>query len=350
MSASAISATDVEVFRRLANAAVVDVQVESRTRKATAEMRQAMERAAAAVAPRAVEEPASPVESCSSRGRKATSNFQRAQEAAAAEAAEATRRREAAPPSPPQRQERPSPAPSPDSSPVARSRRSAPPESPPPRSPRLRRETRPAEDAEEEDEELSERGDARPPRGTEQERLEKQGYLIELSSLRQKGVQLSREFSLSDSLAELEFEVQKQNNNATTRHSVAFMRDMLRIAINGIEIGNSRFGPFLSIDGWAESVTQDMTKYEHALERLYKRYWRKTQMSPVMELGWLLLGSMVAWHFKSKFLGPPAAAPRRETPAPANQRAPPAAPSRATRAATRSTRPVLRPPSSLFSM
>ena len=77
--------------------------------------------------------------------------------------------------------------------------------------------------------------------------------------------------------------------------------------------------------------------------------WRKSQMSPVMELAWLLVGSMVAWHFKSKFFGPPAAS---VTP-PAPQQAPPTeaqgARSRASsRSQARSARPILRPPSALF--
>ncbi len=41
--------------------------------------------------------------------------------------------------------------------------------------------------------------------------MEKQSFLIELAGLRQKGVQLSRDFTMQDSLAEMEFETQKQN-------------------------------------------------------------------------------------------------------------------------------------------
>ena len=110
---------------------------------------------------------------------------------------------------------------------------------------------------------------------------------------------------MNDSIAELEFEIQKQQNNMTTRQHVTFMRDMLKIGINGLEIANTRFGPFLSIDGWAETVTQDMNKYEPPLEKLYRRYFRRSQMSPVMELAWLLVGSMSAFHFKNKFFAPP---------------------------------------------
>ena len=357
MSASTISATDVEVFKRLSNPAVVDVQVESRTRRATVEMRQALDKAATAVkaSTRATpddEDAASPAASSASSGRaeKTRSSFRIAQEEVAEEqrkteeweAATETRERQEAQP-------RVAATPAPE-----RSRTSA--QAPAPRS-----TTAPIQEEEEEDDEEEEEAEHRrrpdSRRGTEGERLEKQGFLIELSNLKQKGIVLSRDFGMDDTLAELEFEVQKQNNNITTRHNVTFMRDMMRIAINGIEIGNNRFGPFLSIDGWAESVTQDMSKYEHVLERLYKRYWRKSQMSPIMELAWLLVGSMVAWHFKSKFFGPPSAsASGRQNqnvsapiPVPTTGRASaPTVRGRTGQNRPATARPILRPPSALF--
>jgi hypothetical protein len=201
-------------------------------------------------------------------------------------------------------------------------------------------------------------------RDPEKIRIEKQGYLIELQGLERKGIVLSRQFSMNDSIAELEFEVQKQQSTLSTANAVSFMRDSLRMAFSGIEIANNRLGPFLSIDGWATTMTSDMKRFDNALERLYKRYWRKQQMSPIMELAWIILGSLVAHHFKSKFFGP--TRPRGEEPS-----RPPAAPPAATRApptlrrgtpaqapppagldsppkARPAVRPVLRPPTSLF--
>ena len=155
---------------------------------------------------------------------------------------------------------------------------------------------------------------------SDSERLEKQGYLIELQNLEKGGVKLSRSFNMTDSVAEMEFELNRHLSAESTQNAVSFMRDTLRIAVTGLEAGNARFGPFLSIDGWADSITRDMKRYDHSLERIYKRYWRKQQMSPVMELAWLILGSMISWHFTSKVFGaarsPPHAqnAPRAPSP------------------------------------
>ena len=319
---STISATDIEVFKRLANPVVVDVQVESKTRRA-AEMRRAMERAAAAVQ----EEPASPARSArsarSAGSGRGLSAFRQAQEQAVAEAAELLKDRARTQVRPAEETKQEEPA----------------------KQEPAKREEGPSKDESSESEAGSwarpERRKRRTTSDSEATRLEKQGFLIELSNMRRnKGVHLSREFTMDDTLAELEFEIQKQNNNATTRQHVVFMRDVMKMGINGLEIANARFGPFLSIDGWAETVTADMTKYEPPLEKLYRRYFRSSQMSPIMELSWLLVGSMVAFHFKNKwFAGPPAS----------KQPPPPRANSPKARA-TRSTRPVLRPPAPLFGL
>jgi hypothetical protein len=173
--------------------------------------------------------------------------------------------------------------------------------------------------------------------------MEKQGYLIELRRMQSRGVELSRRFTEEDSLAELEFEVAKQNAAVSTENSVSFMRDMLRLVITGLEIGNNKLGPFLSIDGWAEATTHDMHRYDHALERIHRRYFRKQQMSPIMEMGWLLLGSLGMWHFKSKFLGvTPTGRPVAQPAAPPARAAAPAP--------TGGGRPVLRAPGGVFGL
>ena len=189
-----------------------------------------------------------------------------------------------------------------------------------------------------EDEDAGERVGEDPAR--ESEAAEKQGLLIELQALEARGVRLTRSFTIESSAADMEFEISRHAAASATRNGVAFLRDALRLLVTGIDLGNARFGPFLSIEGWAESITGDMARYDHTLERIYKRYWRRQQMNPVLELAGLLVGSMVTWHFRSKFLGPSQAArpqaPQRGAPAPGEKTG--------AAEALRRTRPTLRPP------
>lgn len=356
---SSVSTTDVNVFKRLANPAVVDVHVQSRACRATSEMKQALEQAAHLATFTKTDESAvggSPQGSSTSTPRTLPkSTFQKAQELAAREVSQAWSARELVCEAPVLQT-----ATRPVCSVSSMGNRETRTPSCPGDSNSLKWERAPlsapseSDGGDVEESKLPAAGKREKPRDDEGERLEKQGYIIELANMRQKGVELSRNFTMDDSLAEMEFEMQKQQNNTTTRQHVAFMRDMLKIGINGLEIANTRFGPFLSIDGWAESVTSDMSKYEPPLEKLYRRYYRRSQMSPIMELAWLLIGSMAAFHFKNKFFQPtdstrsvPPSAEHSARPKPARRATPS---DRFKTAAARSGRPVLRPPSSLFGM
>lgn len=300
MTGSVVSSTDVQIFKRLANPEIADVELLPPTgqresqRKVTASLREAVERAGK----EEVDAPASGAKSVLERAME-TARAARKEEAETdhhRRSSEPEESKSSRPP-PPEEEPPPRPAPQPPSPPTT-----------PPRRPPPDKKTPVTKNREE-----SSRQPAHPPSlgaahddsddKEEDERMEKQGYLIELRRMEARGVELSRRFSENDSLAELEFEVAKQNAASSTENSVNFMRDMLRLVITGLEVGNNKLGPFLSMDGWAEATTRDMHRYDHALERIHRRYFRKHQMSPIMEMGWLLLGSLAMWHFKSKFLG-----------------------------------------------
>ena len=65
-------------------------------------------------------------------------------------------------------------------------------------------------------------------------------------------------------------------------------------------MANSKLGPFLELL-WAGKC-QEIHKYDNALGRLYKKYWRKSSMSPEMELACGILGSLGMHHFKKKVM------------------------------------------------
>ena len=353
---STVSSTDVDIFRRLSNPEVVDINVSGNnsTRLMAAHMRKAIARATTEAAAQEVqdeneeeedEEPQSGTGggSSSSAAAAAPSRLSQAMSSMATQRSTPVEQ----PPEPmPRIPEVPRPPTRPETSA---------PTIPMPRvAPSMPARPEPSVISEEASD-----GEAEPgPRDPETQRLEKQGLLIDLQALQRKGVTLSRQFSMKDSIESIELELQKQQNNLSTAAAVTFMRDALRMAFTGIEIANAKMGPILSIDGWAESLSSDMKRFDGALERLYRRYWRKTTMSPIMELAWIILGSLVTCHFKNKFFGPMPKPAAQAAPMPEPPRAPPVARSKATQRfssgtpsvpkATGSLRPTLRPPSSMF--
>lgn len=131
--------------------------------------------------------------------------------------------------------------------------------------------------------------------------LEKQSVLLELGRLEMKGITLTRRYTMNDRVEDMQFEVRRHLLNQEEQRAVQFMRDSMRLLFSGIEIANGKLGPFLDLDGWAAEVGSDIDRYDPSLSKLYRKYWRRSSMSPEMELTVGILGSMGMHHFKRKF-------------------------------------------------
>ena len=151
---------------------------------------------------------------------------------------------------------------------------------------------------------------------------EKQVLLHELSRMQMSGSQLCRNLSMDDNLADIEYELNRTKAKDDCVSTVAFMKDAIKFGVTGIEMLNSRF-KVLKLNGWSSEATRDMNRYDRSLTKLYTRYMRKGSVSPILELGFLLFGSMILCHMKNSFMGgmmgggqtaaspPQAAAPRQ---------------------------------------
>jgi hypothetical protein len=108
---------------------------------------------------------------------------------------------------------------------------------------------------------------------------------------------------MSDKLEDMRFEIQKHEAAHDEKQMVTWMKSGLKLGLTGIEVANTRYGPFLSLEGWADNVTEDMSKFEMPLGRLYRKYWTQSTMSPEMELAWVILSSMGMYHMQKKGAG-----------------------------------------------
>lgn len=133
--------------------------------------------------------------------------------------------------------------------------------------------------------------------------LEKQSVLMELNRLKQAGAKLTKEYSVRDNLSDMQFEVRCQLAQVDEANMVKFMSDGMKLACQGVELANTKFGPFLELDGWAAAATTDMSRYDSALSKLYRKYWTRSTMGPEMELAFALIGSVTMFHFKKKASG-----------------------------------------------
>lgn len=138
---------------------------------------------------------------------------------------------------------------------------------------------------------------------------EKFKYLRKLEGLEQKGVNLTKKYSMESPLAEMQGEYEMIMEEKTKQNSIKFQGNMLMACINGIEFLNNRFDPFdIKLDGWSEQINENMTDYDDVFGELYDKYKSRASMAPELKLLFQLGGSAMMVHmtntmFKSAMPG-----------------------------------------------
>lgn len=123
-------------------------------------------------------------------------------------------------------------------------------------------------------------------------KAEKEALLAELRRLERTGIKLTRDWDVDKhTLDELQFEADRIASEENATVIVDYAKKGINFGVAGLEYLLKRQG-FESVDGWHKRACSDMSKYNKPLNKIYKRYWRKTQMSPMTELAMLLLGSL----------------------------------------------------------
>jgi hypothetical protein len=143
----------------------------------------------------------------------------------------------------------------------------------------------------------------------EQERNEKAHLLNKFDKLRRMGIHIPQEFNFSSDVEMMRHEYDKIKNQRELENSIKFQRKMLMACITGIEFLNNRFDPFdVKLNGWSESVHENVNDYNEVFEELHEKYHTKTQMAPELKLLFMLGGSAFMFHltnsmFKSQLPG-----------------------------------------------
>lgn len=138
---------------------------------------------------------------------------------------------------------------------------------------------------------------------------EKFKLLRKLEELEQKGVQLTKRYSMDSSYAEMKGEYDTQMEERERQNSVKFQGKMLLACITGLEFLNNKFDPFdLKLDGWSEQVNENLNEYDEIFGELHEKYKSKAKMSPELKLLFQLGGSAIMLHmtntmFKSALPG-----------------------------------------------
>lgn len=132
-------------------------------------------------------------------------------------------------------------------------------------------------------------------------KTEKKEILIKLAALEKRGVSLTKKFSMSSKLSELKIELELHKNTAAGEAAVKFQQKALMAAVTGLEFLNNKFDPVgAKLDGWSESVMDNLDDYDDVFMKLYEKYKGRGDLPPELQLFMTLAGSAFMFHLTKK--------------------------------------------------
>lgn len=136
------------------------------------------------------------------------------------------------------------------------------------------------------------------PRMTEDELINaKREILYQFDRLEKKGFKLPRKFTMASALDEMRQEYERIKRDREIDQSVKFQRKTMITVISGIELLNNYFDPVgAKLDGWSESINENVEDYDDIFEELHDKYKGKAKMAPELRLLMMLGGSAFMFH------------------------------------------------------
>lgn len=139
---------------------------------------------------------------------------------------------------------------------------------------------------------------------------EKAELLNKLSRLEKKGIAINKRINAYSSISEIRTEYKRASYSIEVDQSVRVARRMMIATVTGLEFVNKKYNPVdVYLDGWSESVMENIDDYDEVFEDLYVKYKDKVNVAPEVKLMMMLGGSAVMYHltnsmFKKAFTAP----------------------------------------------
>jgi len=138
---------------------------------------------------------------------------------------------------------------------------------------------------------------------------EKIDLIYKFKKLEGQGIRTTMNYNMNSHLEDMRNEYIKLKKQREIDNAVKFQRKMLMACVTGIEFLNGRFDPFsVKLDGWGESVNENLNDYDEIFEELNEKYGGGGDMAPELRLLFTLAGSAFMFHlsntmFKSSIPG-----------------------------------------------
>jgi hypothetical protein len=138
---------------------------------------------------------------------------------------------------------------------------------------------------------------------------EKIDFLYKFQKLESQGIRTTMNYNMNSHLEDMRNEYIKLKKQREVDNSVKFQRKVMMAIITGVEFLNNKFDPFdVKLDGWSESINENIYDYDEVFEELSEKYGGTTEVAPELKLLMMLGGSAFMFHltntmFKSSIPG-----------------------------------------------
>jgi len=137
----------------------------------------------------------------------------------------------------------------------------------------------------------------------EDERKEKTELINKLQRLESRGMPVSRRYTMDNTLEEIKQEYSRLVDARNLETSIKFQRQMMVGLVTGVQWMNDKFDPLdLRLDGWSESVHENIEDFDEIFEELYDKYKERGKMPPEARLIMALAGSGFMCHVSNTFM------------------------------------------------
>ena len=108
---------------------------------------------------------------------------------------------------------------------------------------------------------------------------------------------VSKKYTMSSPLEDIRMEFMSLKAQRDIHNSIKFQRKMMMAVVTGVEFINTKFDPFdIKLDGWSESVHENVNDYDEIFEELHEKHKEKAKMAPETKLFFSLAGSAFMFH------------------------------------------------------
>ena len=113
----------------------------------------------------------------------------------------------------------------------------------------------------------------------------KRELLYQFDRLEKKGLKLPKKFTMASSLDDMKAEYERLKRDKDLDNAIRFQRRALMFFTSGVEMLTSKVDALgVNLDGWSESVHDNIEEYDDTFEELYDKYKGKAKMAPELKL------------------------------------------------------------------